>query len=192
MKVETQSAGGSGEAWQAKYKKTAASAGGMDGREMLCTFIGSQWRDALKAMEADLALVGVAPVIPADSLYPVIVIALDQLLPDKARLTPPIAAAVATTITTGQRFRHHKKIVEAQKHDPSIQEYKRKAEEAEKAARAERVAKAAQDGIKSVPADPPPVQTASAPIDPIEPTLGSTPSSKATEPPRKQSDDLVF
>lgn len=192
--MEAPTPGASGEPWQAKYRKTAASSGGMDGREMLCTFIGSQWRDVLKAMETDLALVGVAPVIPADALYSVIVIALDQLLPDKARLTPPIAAAVGTTITTGQRFRHHKKIVEAQKHDPSIQEYKRKAEEAEKAARAERVAKAEAAGIKSVPTPPPapPVQTASAPVEAAEIKLVNIENSKSIEPPKGTSNDLVF
>lgn len=178
VKLETPQTASGGVSWQDKYKKQMAVAG-MDGREALCVFIGSQWVSALEAMEADLALVNIEPVIPAKALFPVIVIALDQLLPDRARLTPPIAAAVGSSVTAVQRFKHHKKIVEAQKKDPSIQEYKRKqAEEAEAKARAERVAKAAEAGIKSVPDEP--IKTAEPPPSSPPPSIDHTPSSKPT------------
>jgi hypothetical protein len=187
VKIETasSSSSSSGGAWQDKYRKVLAGASA-DGREMLCTMLAGQFLAVMDNLATDIrSIPGKQPVIDPKELYPLYVLGFDQLLPDRARLTPGTAAVVGSGAIVAQRVMLHKEITAAQKQDPNIQKWKREQAEAEakaKAERAERVAKAAEQGIKPV-VDAVVVETAEPPSSPASVSLVNMPSSKSTSSP---------
>lgn len=160
--------------WRAKYRRSGVATD--NGREMICTFAADQLLTVLCAMADDLAKAGVKPVLDPRLQFPpnhpragelamrdMFVLAFDDVLPDRARLTPPVAMAAAATSTTVQRFWHRKRIAEVEKHDPDVQAYQERirTEQAAKRAEHERAqadaakAKAEASKPKAQPAGPP-------------------------------------
>jgi hypothetical protein len=87
--------------WRAQYRNASTV-----GREQTVLFVSGQWVDILRSMERQLALVGVKPLIPVDVLVSSIVLAVDELLPERISLTPKATAVIGTTSLSVQRFLH--------------------------------------------------------------------------------------
>lgn len=67
---------------------------------------------------------GLDPRLPP--LQSMAVLAFDELLPEKVRMTPRIGLLAITTATVAQRAYHNKSIAEALKDDPETIEYRNK------------------------------------------------------------------
>lgn len=95
--------------WRDKYRRTS-----LGGRQQTCEFLADQWYTVVKAMEGQLAAIGVKPLlIPADALLPTMVLTLDQVLPEMVNLSPPQIALIGTTGIIAQRWYHRKAIATA-------------------------------------------------------------------------------
>jgi hypothetical protein len=95
--------------WQAKYRR---GAGGV-GRETTVTQLADQWVNVLKLMAAQTKMAGVDPIIDPESLRNAIVLTLDNVLPDKVKVTPEMMAVGGSTAIVAQRFFRRKEIAEA-------------------------------------------------------------------------------
>jgi hypothetical protein len=96
-----------GRNWRSKY------AGGQDGREKTVLVIASQWRGILQFMSDQITLSGGTPMISVESIWPALVMTVDDVLPEKVAIKPAHIAAVGTTVLLTQRIARHKKVGEA-------------------------------------------------------------------------------
>jgi hypothetical protein len=142
-----------------------------DGRQMLCEMLAEQITDGLGALVDEMKRAEVTPMIDPRLVKSLYVLALDEIMPQRARMTPKLGAVLVTTATVGQRFYHHKKITEALKDDPDVIAWKREQaareakEQAQRAANQAEVAKAKEPPPEVKYAEPPP------PPDEPPPTL---------------------
>lgn len=144
--------------WRDAYRKEINFSG--DGRQMLCEMVGNSWIEALAGLQAETALVVAAQKTPdVKQMRAVFILAVDDLLPDRARMTPKIGAALVSTGVIVERFVHSKKILahpKTTKYSPAERE--RKEQEQRAAHEAEVRATHANE--------PPPPETAPGPLDP--------------------------
>jgi hypothetical protein len=138
---------------------------------MVCEVIGNGWVDALEAMAVDMRKAGIDPILDPKQMRGMIILAVDEILPARVKMTPRVGALIGTTVVIGQRYANHKKIVAAQKNDPDIAAYKRKQAEREASERTE-----AKPPIDITPA-PAPEYAAPPPVDAPAPTINGTGSS---------------
>ena len=171
--------------WREKWRKEIHFAD--DGRQMLCEMLGGSAVEALGAMCDEMKKAGIQPKVDPRKLMGLYVLALDEVLPARARMSPKVGAVVATTVVVGQRYYYAKEIAEALKNDPEHQEWIRKQAERERTEQAQRAAhdaeaKAGTDaGAKAAT---PSVQYAEAPAPPSEPAVNGTAIIRRPEPRR--------
>jgi len=86
-----------------------------NGRELLCRTIGGQWHKWLVAMEADLKEAGIEPItdVSNEATLNMLICAVDDVVPDRAKASPALIAAIKTTALTAQRVHKRKAIAEA-------------------------------------------------------------------------------
>jgi hypothetical protein len=145
-----------------------------DGRQMLCESIADAWADGLGALVDDMKKAGMDAPMGLDPRLPNIksmaVLAFDELLPDRARLTPKVATIIITTAVVGKRAIKHKAITEALKTDPDTIAWKKKQAEREAKEQLERAAHDAEvAAANATPAAPPAQPTHAEPPPPPEP-----------------------
>jgi len=147
-----------------------------DGRQMLCESLADAWSDALGALVDDMRKAGMEAPLGLDPRIPNIksmaVLAFDELLPDRARLTPKVATIIVTTAVVGKRAMKHKAITEALKTDPETLAWKKKQAEREARDQELRAAKAAE------------VKAGETPKPPAEPTHAEPPPAPELERPK--------
>lgn len=158
--------------WRDEHRRRTAFTG--DGRKMLCESVADAWATGLGALVDDMVKAGKAPPLGLDPRLPQIksmaVLAFDELLPERAKLSPKVALLVVTTTTIGARVVHNKAIAEALKDDPDTiawrkEQEKREAKEHMQAVRhADEVAAAAPPPPKVADPTPPPA-AAESPIN---------------------------
>lgn len=172
------------EDWREKWRKQIHFSD--DGRQMICEQLAQHTVDALGALVDDMKKADVAPLIDPRAIVGMYVLAFDELLPARARLTPKIGAVLATTATVGQRAYHHKKITDALKDDPEVKEWKRQQAEREAKEQAQRAAHNAETE-KTASGEPvaPVVQLAdqSEPVKEATPINGQPLRTEQPEPP---------
>lgn len=173
--------------WRAKHRAQIQFSG--DGRQMLCESLAEQWALALGALVDDMAKAGIAPIAGIDPRLPQVkslaTLAFDELLPEKAKLSPKIGLVVVTTATIGKRAYHHKAITEALKKDPATVEWQRKQEEREAADKAAHAARAEQ--AKQATAQPEPKYAEPAPAPEVARPVNGQPFNSSA--PRSQPVD---
>lgn len=129
-------AGGTAKAsndWREKHRTAIAFTG--DGRQMFCESIGDMIVQGLGALRDETGKV-TNPKVPdprIDAMRSLFVLAIDDIAPDRARLTPRVGAALVTIGTLGERAYHAKKIAEYLKTSPDHQAWLRKQGERERA-----------------------------------------------------------
>lgn len=171
-KQEERSKGKASGDWRDRWRDHMHFSG--DGRATLCEGFGDAITEGLGALCDEMRKAGIEPRI--DPRVPFVkamyVLALDELLPERARLTPKIGAAVATVTVIGQRYYYAEQIAEYLKKDPEHQEWLRKQAEREKAERkhaeahADEVKKAEAAAAEAKPSEP---KFADAPVDAVKP-----------------------
>lgn len=177
--------------WRAKHRAAVNFSG--DGRQMLCESLADAWADGLGALVDDMRKAGIEPFAKIDPRMPnmksIAVLAFDELLPEKAKLSPKVGLLVITTATIGKRAYHHKAITAALKNDPATIEWQKKQAEREAADRATHAARAEQ----AKAAEAPPVQYAEPPPapEPERPVNGKPFQDKPREVPDRDSAPLV-
>ncbi len=97
--------------WQDKWR---AKDGG-DGRESTCEGIADQVIGVLKLMADQIKMAGVDPILDPESLRACWVITIDQVLPERVRMTPQMKAVGGSTALLVQRFMKRKEIADAMK-----------------------------------------------------------------------------
>jgi hypothetical protein len=178
-RTETSGAGGGGKDWRDKYRASGFVVD--DGREMLCLQIANAMIGAVDAMNSDMKKAGIDPILESmgvttRQLLPVYVLAWDEILPAKARMTPKIGMMVTSATVAGQRYYHHKKITAALKTDPETLEWKKKQAEREAREQAQRAA-----NVEAQKSEGKVVQFA-APPPPPEPEAPSLSGKRTFEP----------
>lgn len=117
--------------WRDKHRAAINFAG--DGRQMLCEAVGKSLTAALGALFDETSKV-TSPKVPDPRLFEsMFILALDDVLPDRAKLTPKVGAAVVMTATLVERGWHAKKIAEYLKTSPDHQAWLKKQAERERA-----------------------------------------------------------
>jgi hypothetical protein len=161
---------GGGSDWREKWRKEVRFSD--DGRQMLCESIALSIVEGLGALCDEMKKAGVEPRIDPRTIAGIYVLAIDDLLPAKARLTPRIGAVIATSAVVGQRYYHHKAITEALAKDPAHQEWLRKQAERQQQEQAQRAAHDAETAPPPAPEAPP--QYAAPPPPPEPPKVNGT------------------
>ncbi len=126
--------------WRDTYRKQIHFQG--DGRQMLCEQIGMSIVEGLSALRSETAKVTTPKTPDPKLLAGMFILAIDDLLPERARMTPRIGAAVITGGTIVERFYHSKAILEVLKNDPEHIEWLRQQKQRE---HDEQAARAAHD-----------------------------------------------
>lgn len=181
-----------GNDWREKWRKEVRFSD--DGRQMLCESIALSIVEGLGALCDEMKKAGVEPRIDPRTIAGIYVLAIDDILPVKARLTPRIGAVIATSAVVGQRYYHHKAITEALAKDPAHQEWLRKQAERQAAEQAQRAAHDAETAPKPAPEAPP--QYAAPPPPPEPPPVNGTAiiasSMKRKREPQEDDGDTLF
>jgi hypothetical protein len=128
--------------WRAAHRKAIGFSD--DGRQMICEQLAGHLTNGLGALCDDMKKAGIDPLVDPRVLRSLYVLALDDILPDRAKLTPKVGAALATITVVGQRAYHHKKITEALKDDPDVIAWKKAQAEREAKEQMARVAHEAE------------------------------------------------
>jgi hypothetical protein len=156
----------SGGEWRGKYEEAAQGTG----RERTVMFFADRWLGALTAMSEAIKTVGASPMVDVSSpeLKAVLVLTVDDLLPQKVQVTPAHMAAFATTSLMVQTFAHRKAIgAEAQKVKDRVDH--RKAREA-----AQKEQQHGETAPNPIPPTPPPANPAPATV-PASPGVNGAP-----------------
>jgi len=174
-------AGGASKDWRQKWRDQIHFSG--DGRQMLCEGIGNSIVEGLAALREETAKVTTPRTPDPRALAGMFVLALDELLPERAKMTPKIGASVVTIGTIAERYYHAEAIKEFLKTDPTHQEWLRKQAERERTEQEQRAAHEAE-----VKANTPPVQYAEPPRNTEPPVNGTAimlrPEPREQEKPR--------
>jgi hypothetical protein len=174
--------------WRDKWRAQVSFSG--DGRQMLCEQIGMSIVEGLSALRDETAKV-VSPKTPDPrALAGMFVLAMDDLLPERAKLTPKIGAAVVTIGTVGERYYHADKIAEFMKTDPEHQAWLRKQAERERNEQEQRKAHEAETATPIVTPSGKP--THPEPATPPPPVNGYTPPKTTRAIPLSEDPDALI
>jgi len=139
--------------WRDKWRAQIHYSG--DGRQMLCESIGSSIVEGLGALRDETSKVTTPKTPDPRAMAGLFILALDELLPERAKLTPKIGAAALMVGTIGERYYHAKKIEEFLKTDPDHREWLRKQAERERAEQTQRAQHEAEVAAASSPPQQP-------------------------------------
>jgi hypothetical protein len=107
------------QSWRGKH-----NGGSENGRELLCTMFADQWHQILCTMEKEIVEAGMSPIVQVSNqdFRSLLILAVDDMLPDWLKATPAIVVAYKSTALTTQRLAKAKAIKEAkEKKERSIQ-----------------------------------------------------------------------
>ncbi len=185
---ESRSSGGKVGDWRDKWRGQIHYSG--DGRQMLCEGIGMSLVEGLAALRDETAKVATPRTPDPRALAGMFVLAMDDLLPERARMTPKVGAALLAAGTIVERYYYAEQIKEFLKTDPEHIAWAKKQAERERTEQEHRAAHNAEAAGAEAP-PPPPAQYA----DPTPPPGAPAPNGTAimvapAQKPRMTSEEL--